>query len=92
MQGLLTELLVSDNPGGLAFKQLGLSSLLDCVLTQPDLQVGDVVPAHVRHAVGGGEDVLPGDEAAATELPAVVEESSNPRPLTLVGVPAAHNL
>ena len=92
MQGLLTELLVPDNPGGLALEQLGLSNLLDCVVAQPDLQVGHVVSAHVCHTVGGSEDVLPGDEAATAELPAVVEEGGDPGPLALVGVPAAHNL
>ena len=92
MQGLLTELLVPDNPGGLALEQLGLSNLLDCVVAQPDLQVGHVVSAHVCHTVGGSEDVLPGNEAATAELPAVVEEGGDPGPLALVGVPAAHNL
>ena len=92
MQGLLTELLVSHNPGGLALKQLGLSNLLDCVVAQPHLQVGHVVSAHVRHTVGSSEDVLPGDEAAAAELAAIVEEGGNPGPLTLVRVPPAHNL
>ena len=92
MQGLLTELLVSHNPGGLALEQLGLSNLLDCVVAQPHLQVGHVVSAHVRHTVGGSEDVLPGDEAAAAELAAIVEEGGDPGPLTLVRVPPAHNL
>ena len=92
MQGLLTELLVSHNPGGLALEQLGLSNLLDCVVAQPHLQVGHVVSAHVRHTVGSSEDVLPGDEAAAAELAAIVEECGDPGPLTLVRVPPAHNL
>ena len=92
MQGLLTELLVPDNPGGLALEQLGLSNLLDCVVAQPDLQVGHVVSAHVCHTVGGSEDVLPGDEAATAELAAVVEEGGDPGPLPFISVPTAHNL
>ena len=92
MQGLLTELLVSHNPGGLALKQLSFSSLLDCVVAQPHLQVGHVVSAHVSHTVGGGEDVFPGDQTASAELPTIVEEGSDPGPLALVGVPTAHNL
>ena len=92
VQGLLAELLVSDNPSGLALEKLCLSSLLDGMLAQPHLQVGHVIPAHVRDAVGCGEDVLPGDQAASTELAAVVHQRRNPGPLTLVGVPTVHDL
>ena len=38
----------------------------------------------LSHAVGGGEDMLAVDERAATELPTVVHEGRDPRPLALV--------
>merc|ERR1719397_2469758 len=90
VQSLLTELLVPDDPGRLALESVGFCPL-DLVRPQPHLQVGNVVPAHVRDAVGGGEDVAPGDEAAAAELAAVVEQGRDPGPLAPVGRPAVHH-
>ena len=42
--------------------------------------------------MSGRQDVFPRDEAAAAELPSVVEELSNPGPLALVSVPASPDL
>ena len=41
--------------------------------------------------MGSSQDVAVSDERAATELPAVVEQSSNPGPLALVSRPAVHH-
>ena len=70
VQGLLAELLVSDNPSSLALEKLCLSSLLDGMLAQPHLQVGHVIPAHVRDAVGRGDRPVLTEEGGA----ALVEE------------------
>ena len=43
-------------------------------------------------AVGGGEDVLPGDEGAAAELSAILEQGCDPGPLTLVSRPPVDHL
>ena len=42
--------------------------------------------------MGGGEDVLPGDEGAATELSAILEQGGNPGPLALVCWPPVDHL
>ena len=46
----------------------------------------------LSHAVGGCEDVLPGNKGATTELSAILEQGSNPGPLALVCWPPVDHL
>merc|ERR1719230_1205131 len=92
VQGLLGEVLVSHHPGGLALEYLRLSFSLDQVVAQTDLQVGNIVPAHVSHTVSSREDVSVSDEGPTTELTTIVHQSRDPGPLSLVGRPAVHHL
>ena len=46
----------------------------------------------LSHAVGRGEDVLPGDKGAAAELSPVLKQGCDPRPLSLVSRPPVDHL
>merc|ERR1719323_1250292 len=92
VQCLLRELSVSDHSSTLAPECLGVSRLSDEVITQANSQCSHILLAHVSNTVSSCEDVFFGDERSTTELSPILQQSSNPGPLTLVSWPTIDHL